>query len=1387
MTKEEAIVDLRVNNQAAIDDFNKLEEKATRLKKKFSEAFARGDTRGVQAVNDQLKKVNKEMQQARTNAGNIRAAMVRLNEATPRELQRAIKAINTELNSGRVVRGSKEWDAYIEQLERAKAELRSLQHQQELTTGMLTRMKNKINDWGAAIAAGMAAFAGVVMSGKAAVQTYADMQQEEANVRKYTGMTAEEVKKLNDEFKRIDTRTSREELNKLAQEAGRLGKTSQEDVLGFVRAANQINVALDDLGQGATLTLSKLTGIFGDDVRYGTEKSLLKVGSVINELSQNCSASAPYLAEFASRMGGVASQAGMSIQQVMAFGAVLDENNQKLEASSTAVSQVLVRLYQEPAKYARVAGLDVQKFTELMKRDANEALITFLSTLQKAGGMDVLSPMFKDMGETGSRAISALSTLAANIDKVKWQQQEANKAFAEGVSITNEYDVQNTTVQAGLEKARKGFTEMAVALGEELLPVMRYCISGTSMLMKVMLQLITFSKNHTKELIILTAAIAGYTIAVKAAIIAEKTRSAAIAVSMAATKGLNAAMLLATAATSLFTGNTRKARLAMVAFNASIKANPIAMLVSVLFAAGAALVSYITRTNEARKASREAAAEKRREMEEYRKGLTSLSSQAKQYASGELTRLQQLYKTTTNVNKAGSKRLAAARELLRLYPDYFKKMSEEDLMLGRAIGQYQLLRKSIIEAARAKAAQDKIQSNESEKLDLELSFEDANDKAAERWEVLDKLEEKLSKARKAMGGGNKDMIEKVKNLKAAIQVVRDDIEGLYDMAYDAATKMGEIDRANEKLAKKYGGSAEKVEIKGAVDISGPRELSDKEKKALEKAAKAAEAAKKKALQAELKETRDTRDRELAVNTASYSAGLKDYREYMAERQRIEVRFLDDQMSVYAKYGMEEEAEYGQLLKKKEDLLAKHIEQNRKLSLREIERSHNTNVDDLTSQYFDPRSTMYQNDKGYYQAMLAEDINYLEARKALYEAGAEEWEDIEYQIQERIAQDKLRKQEEMAEAYMQFEEQYRNAVGGRRMQLELSMLEQLQRDGFITWEEYLQAKEDMEDEYRDKDRERLRRTQSEYADMVLNIWGSFSKLFKDIADGGSFSFDKLASAAQAAFTVMGASLQQYSNYVNAERDLELAKAEARYDKEIERAGNNTRKKEKLEKQKEAATAKIKKKYNDKAMKIEMAQALAQTATAAIAAYASAAAIPITGWIMAPIAAALATAAGMVQVATIRKQHQAEAAGYYSGGFTARDRDNRKEVGVVHANEFVANHEAVSNPAIAPLLRLIDHAQRNNTVGTLTRQDVSNALGQGSGVSARGVAAGVASPVVNVTTDMSEVSGVMNETSDAIRRLNRSLDQGIEADVVMDGERGLKRKLDRYNKLRNNPRR
>lgn len=491
-------INLEVNGSQANKIFNQLKKEAEQLRKKIDEAALAGDKVAMKKLQQDLNNNKRLMQQLSTETASVEQTLSRLDRASPKELNKTLNSLRKQLNN--IERGSEAWKKQVEMIKQVKEEIDKVNSSMRAPESRWSRMNRWLNDCQTAIMGMAAAVTGLVMAGRKAVNSYAEMEQEMANVRKFTGMTEEEVASLNAEFKKMDTRSSREHLNQLAQEAGRLGKTSQEDVLGFVRAADKINVALDDLGEGATLTLSKLTGIFGDEDRLGTEKSLLAVGSVINELSQNCSASAPYLAQFASRMGGVGAQAGLTVQQIMGYAAVLDSNNQTLEASATALSQVMVRIYQDPAKYAKVAGMDVKKFTQLVKEDMNQAFIFFMSCLKKAGNMDVLSPMFKNMGENGSRAISAMSTLASHIDEVVAQQEAANKAFSEATSIDNEFNVQNNTVMAGLEKAKKRVNEIAVELGEKLQPVMSHIISGSGIMLRFLSQSVDFIIANKKEI-----------------------------------------------------------------------------------------------------------------------------------------------------------------------------------------------------------------------------------------------------------------------------------------------------------------------------------------------------------------------------------------------------------------------------------------------------------------------------------------------------------------------------------------------------------------------------------------------------------------------------------------------------------------------------------------------------------------------------------------------------------------------------------------------------------------------------------------------------------------------------------------------------------------------
>ena len=425
----------------------------------------------------------------------------------------------------RSIPNSEKWLSYQRDLNLVEERLKILRGQIDSTEMSLSKFSSGFNKYAAIGASVIASLTGVTLTVRKCVDEFAQMQEAESQVRKYTGMTSEQVAGLNEEFKKMDTRTARERLNELAGDAGRLGITAKNDVLEFVEAANMIDVALgEDLGQDAIKNIGKLADMFGDSER-SMKENMLAIGSAVNEVAQNSSAAEPYLVEFSARMGGVAKQAKLSITDVMGFASALDQNMLRSEMASTALQGLILKLYQEPAKYAKIARMDVKQFTTLMETDANEAVLQFLASLGKLGGMDKMAPVLKEMKLSGAEAAGVISALASNVEKVRKEQETANQAFIDGTSITNEYNVQNTTVQAELDKAKKHFKEIRIELGERLLPVMKYMVSTGSLTVKGLVKIVSIFSEYKNAIIFATTSIAGYTIAVNASVIADKAKS----------------------------------------------------------------------------------------------------------------------------------------------------------------------------------------------------------------------------------------------------------------------------------------------------------------------------------------------------------------------------------------------------------------------------------------------------------------------------------------------------------------------------------------------------------------------------------------------------------------------------------------------------------------------------------------------------------------------------------------------------------------------------------------------------------------------------------------------------------------------------------------------
>lgn len=435
-----------------------------------------------------------------------------------------------------------QWKQYNQQLKEVNARIRELRNEAKETQFSIAKLADGFNRYAAIGASVIASLTGVALTARKCVDEYAEMEEAESQVIKYTGMTREEVKLLNEEFQKMDTRTSREMLNALAGEAGKLGITGVDNVLEFVEAADMINVALgEDLGEDAVNNIGKLAQMFDDGSR-SLKENMLAIGSAVNQVAQSSSASEPYLVEFTARMGGVAKQADLAVTDVMGFASALDQNMLRSEMASTALQSLILKIYQEPAKYAKLAGMDVQEFVNLVNTDVNEALLQFLGTLGKMGGMAQMSPILKEMKLSGAEAAGVISALAGNIDQVRREQENANQAFIDGTSIINEFGVQNNTVQAGLDKAKKQFKDVRVELGEQLLPVMKYMVTTGSLTVKGLKEVVSIMVDYKSEILTAGAAIVTYTLYLKAATLWANRHTVATKTATVATTLFNKAL-----------------------------------------------------------------------------------------------------------------------------------------------------------------------------------------------------------------------------------------------------------------------------------------------------------------------------------------------------------------------------------------------------------------------------------------------------------------------------------------------------------------------------------------------------------------------------------------------------------------------------------------------------------------------------------------------------------------------------------------------------------------------------------------------------------------------------------------------------------------------------
>lgn len=373
-----------------------------------------------------------------------------------REISSAYRKVQNELANTEI--GSKKYYAALEKVTKLKKHLDDHRNAVNGISKSWQQAKTMIMSvvGGNLITSAFQRLIGIIPS---AIQGQAELSDAMADVQKTTGMTAEEVEDLSEKLGKIDTRTAKKDLLDISIVAGQLG-IAKEDIYEFTKSIDVLNVALGDefTGGAAEITdqVGRLRNVLTDTKTADVADDLLHLGNALNVLAAEGSATAPVMVDFSNRIGGIGIPLGLTSSQVLGLSATLQELNVSTERGGTAVTKILQKMTTETKTFAKVAGMDVKEFEELLNKDLMGAFVKVMEGSKKLGTSNtLLSGIIKELELSGAGASEVFAKLGANTDMLKEKVDTATVAIQNTDSAIAEFNTKNNTFGARVDKMKK--------------------------------------------------------------------------------------------------------------------------------------------------------------------------------------------------------------------------------------------------------------------------------------------------------------------------------------------------------------------------------------------------------------------------------------------------------------------------------------------------------------------------------------------------------------------------------------------------------------------------------------------------------------------------------------------------------------------------------------------------------------------------------------------------------------------------------------------------------------------------------------------------------------------------------------------------------------------
>ena len=1259
-------IKIYLDNSAAMTSADELQKRIGELEGKLLDLQTAG-----KGNSDQSKKIEKELtaqkkkyEDYKREVADTERVLKNLSGATYNELLRAKKEVDKQLRSS-----TRNTDLYNKRLEVQKnisRELLVAQKEMRLEIASQASVFSRANDfigkYMGLIGTGIAAITGITMAFSKFRDERDKLESSSANLKALTGLDDDNVKKLEDGAKRLST-TVTEEGVRIRQSAVEIDDSFA--IIGSQRPELLKNAeALEKVAQDA-IYLS----IAGKDKLEPAAKALT---TVMNQMNLGAENSRRIINAIAA-----GSQAGAgNIQYITdAFeksGTTAKLMNIELEQHIGLIEAVAPK-YSE----ASIAGNSLDKVLLKMK----EKGIGYKNgVFDLSLAISELETKFKN----GESAATLFGAEHAKMAEILVMNKKEIEDYTAAVTGTNKAVVQaqinSDTNEAKRAQARNKMNLLAIDLMEKLNPAIIGAMNQTVHWTGKLVTLATWVSENTTEILAVVIGLSAYTVAVKSAIIVDKLQVLWNEKIISSLKTMYATMLK----------------------------NPYALM-------GAVVLTWLLYM---RKANQELT-----KMEVVQRRLNKVETEAAQNIAEQKTELEQFLRVARDESESKERRLSALKKINELSPEYLGNLTLEEINTDKATTAINRYIDSIYAMAKAQAAKEQLVEIEKEKIRLDTDPEAFQEQISwlEEMEVgfaglfsKDKSDRMLAD----MVARGRERRDKAKELLDA------QAEALRGIVMDSSKTINDIlaDDTSES-----GGSSKNMkdsEFKAAMDLK----LKEMEN------THSSELALLKKQKLESEQTEQFYNLQvLSFDAIYYQKRLEQLQDYLkkAGSKKMQAEINKQIVDVQTK-----QLEIEQ--KRDKEVIAA-LQDNRDKQLRIVENGYTQQKTVLEKAVAEQKMTREQADA----LSLSLDAETAEKRLDIYLAyqndilslelnnGPEKAKAIEdankavLDADLKASQSRANQQKALQDLLKDFKGQFNLTTVGEDTELQLKVLEDVYnakkemaiKDGLDTTEldaAYEKAKTNILQQEEDK-RYQIRQ---QYG--LVSLQEEYEKEMQWLQqqrDQELLSLEEFEKAkVQVKIKYLKSSFDYYSDMfsgaVSALQEAELANIDAKYDAEIQRAGDNSEEVARLEKEKENKKLAVQKKYANVQFAIKVSEIIANTAVAIMQAFAQMG--PIAG----AIAAAVMTTTGAAQIAVANAERKkvmnmtvdgsgssggsgtrvatgsSSNAGYYVGGWSG-DGSPYEVAGPVHKKEYVVPSFVMSEPAAMNHVVALEAMRRQKT--------------------------------------------------------------------------------------------